>query len=744
MSTHRPIEFLGLEYVREFTAAYRTGTAQSPHIRETLCENVQFPAALVPPRPTDLLAGKRIYPEVGYSVQYGGLGYYFVSAGFDAAVAAREHSADELAEWEDLRHFWTARQTSRRCWDSFPDFVQKRLPGQYDGARSLEMPAYPLYRMAGLMPDYGKLIRLGIGGLEKEITARLGNDGDGNMVDFLHAALEAVRRLRRCIAHCQSLANRLAAAGSPHAARMECALAGLQSHAPETFHEGLQLILLTSTLTGTINFGRLDVVLGPLLCGDLDSGRLSWNAALELMRNFHTILEEEILHFDGRIIVGGRGRSHIKEADRFAMLAMETTDSLDLPLPQLTLRFHNDQDPALLQKAYGVVGRGKTFPMLYNDEVNVPAVGKAFGLDRGTAEQYLPFGCGEYMIDHQSCGTPNAIINLQRCLESAINHGKCLRSGETIGPDFGGLEEFGDFEALWDAYARTVEYFVEALGTAQSAIYRTTGEECPFSLVSLLYDDCLERGRPLFDGGIRYLGGTNETYGNINTADSLLSIRELVFEDRSCTAEELLTALRENWKGHELLRRKCRETPKFGNDDDEADACLCRVHNHICHTTTAFAPPGLHHFLVVVINNNHNTLWGKSTSASADSRAAGDPLAPGNAPGMGFDTNGLTAVLNSQAKPDPNIHAGAVQNVKLNRSLPGQHPAQYRALFDTYFRRGGTQAMITVTNRADLLAALDHPENYPHLLVRVGGFSARFTDLDRATQQEILARTEHE
>lgn len=736
MSTHITAATLGLDYVKRFTAAYREGTVLGACRREMLCEDVQFPAVLVTPRATDLLAGKRIYPEIGYSVQYGGLGYY----------ADFTRWPEEDPAWQDLRNFWELEDTTTRAVRDLDPEVRARLPHSFsDNAGHLIHPAYALYRMAGLQLDYGKLISHGIPGLENLLETLLNGARDPAAADFYQCALASIHRLRRCAEHYldDAVGLEMSYPAGPGSA-MKKSLAGLLDHAPETFHEGLQLILLVSTLTGTINFGRLDTVLGPLLCEELDRGSLTHADALALMQNFFVILEEEILHFDARIIVGGMGRNNEEAADRFALLAMETTESLSLPMPQLTLRFHAGQNPALLEKAYDVIAKGKTFPMLYNDDVNVPAVEKAFRVDEETARQYLPFGCGETMINHQSCGTPNAIINLQLCLESAINHGRSLETDRVIGPDFGDLHDHTTFDELWNAYARTVKYYLEVLAKAQDSIYRSIGRECPFSLVSVLYDDCLARGRPIFDGGIRYLGGTNETYGNNNVADSLTAIRKHLYTDHTCSASELLTALRENWSGHDLLRRRFKEAPKFGNDDDVADAMVCRVHDHVCQQTSAAATStALHHFLVVVINNNHNTIWGRCTSASADGRRHGEPLAPGNAPGAGCDRNGLTALLNSQAKPDPTILAGMVQNVKLSPSFPDHHRRLYHALFNTYFSNGGSQTMISVTSRDDLLDALEHPENHASLLVRVGGFSARFIDLDTATKQEILSRTEH-
>ncbi len=742
MTVYRDVDTLGLEYAREFTKAYKAGSAQNKYVRESLCEDVQFPKVLVSPRGTDLLCGKRLYPEVGYSPQVGGLGFYFDSGSWEGKNATCKYSEAELQEWNTLKKFWLTETTAAKCLKSFSPEIRKRIPGVYDGGKNLEYPAYALYRMSGLQINLKKLVRLGIGGLGEEVTRFLNGATDSESVAFLQSVLHSVTRIRKCVQHYIIEAQKLPE--SQKSVKMIDALSGLLEHAPATFHEGLQLVLLVETITGVINFGRLDTVLGNLLEDDLKAKRMGWEDALELMQNFYTIIEEETWHFDGRIIIGGLGRENETAADKFAMLAMETTERLNLPMPQLTLRFYQGQNEELINKAYDIIGKGKTFPMLYNDDVNVPAVEKAFKINRQTAEQCIPFGCGEYMIENRSCGTPNFIINLQMCLELAMNNGRTISSGIQYAPNYGSIKVYDNFEKLWNAYEKTVDYFLEVGALAQYQIYEVTGQECPFSLISALYDNCLEKGRSIFDGGIEFLGGTNETYGNNNTADSLTAINQLVYRQQKYSADELLTALEANWKGFETMQRAFKETPKFGNDNDIADSMQMRVHNHVCKgTRDSIINTGLHHFLVVIINNNHNTLWGKQTSASADGRNHGDPLAPGNSASAGSDRNGLTALLNSQTKPTPSIHAGAVHNVKLSSAFPIKNKDMYHALFNTYFQSGGTQMMITITNRNDLIAALEKPEKYTNLLVRVGGFSARFIDLDRATQMEVLSRTEH-
>src|SRR5689334_18934191 len=169
---------------------------------------------------------------------------------------------------------------------------------------------------------------------------------------------------------------------------------------------------------------------------------------------------------------------------------------------------------------------------------------------------------------------------------------------------------------------------------------------------------------------------------------------------------------------------------------------LERVHEHVCHAAQRQAPRvGLDSYLVVVINNSANSLMGRWTPASADGRRPGTPMSNGNAPSSGSDTQGLTALLTSLARPDPGIHAGAVQNLRFARELFATRRPEIEALLEVYFARGGTQAMITVVGRGDLERALVAPDEHRHLFVRVGGFSARFVDLPHDVQLEILQRT---
>ena len=197
-----------------------------------------------------------------------------------------------------------------------------------------------------------------------------------------------------------------------------------------------------------------------------------------------------------------------------------------------------------------------------------------------------------------------------------------------------------------------------------------------------------------------------------------------------------------NFHGFEPERRALLACAKYGNDDDEADGMLVKVHDFTCGAIREQAPRvGLHSFLAVVINNAQNTTLASWVGASADGRKAGMPMANANNPTSGADAHGITAMINSILKPSPREHAGSVQNLRFSKEAYRGDNAKVMAMLGTYFDRGGSQAMITVIGRGDLEKALREPTKYKDVFVRVGGFSARFVELPSNVQQEIIKRT---
>ncbi len=751
-----------------FTETYQKFFDAHPAVREAECLGAMFPAALSPIEQGDLLAGRFIVTPGVDKVRYkwnarkhriAALGFLPLAPGAGAAAGYYCHDEVLLKKIEDLQpdeetvgrlheilEFWKTETIHYKTRAAFPEKMAREFPSdEWLSGPANANCAYPLYRTTGPQWDWDKLMLLGLPGLRDEVLhARETGEDKG----FYDGMLRSIQVVSDCALWYAEKADAERAATVSDAREQELlemadALRGITEHAPKSLHEAMQLMLLYGNVSGAYSFGRMDEYLGDLYVQDVDSGKLSEALALALTQSLWQIINDNGAPFDNRIIIGGKGRRNEKNADRFAHVAIEATRTVLVPLPQLSLRFYKGQDPTLYECAMQSIGEGRTHPMLYNDDVNIPSVQNAMQVPECEAEQYLPYGCGEYVIYKKSIGTPSGIFNLNKILETVLRNGKETYTNRTTGIPLGHLRDFKTFDELFDAFKQNVEYWIEILADQQKLEYNVIGRECSYTLWNLLYENCVECGKNIFCGGIHHLGGTLESYGQINAANSLLAIKKLVYDEKAIDPDTLIAALDADFDGFEEIQQMLLDVPKYGNDIDEADTMAASIHEHACLATRAQAKRiGLDSYLIVVINNSANTILGRQTMASADGRNEGVYLANGNNPQSGTDTEGVTAFLSSLVHMRTDIHAGAVQNMKFSKELftPRMRP-KLDALLDTYWENGGSQAMITVVNRGDLEAALENPEAYSNLQVRVGGWSGRFVEMEKDVQQEILNRT---
>ncbi len=738
-----------LRFEIDFTAAYRKALADYSHPAriEAACLRAQFPAILHPIQDEDLIAGRIQMGLVGFGIQHqtGGFGFYINE---DKVVAELEFKAGDAKYREDLHDlltFWKSRSTNAVVLRNIPQEIRGAIFS--DNWRGMPLPASPILRMAGAYVDFDKLMRIGLPGLEAEVgEGRERAIATGGDVELFESMLDVLGLVREVCAHYQAEAlERAARAGSAVREKqlrdMARALGAIRTRAPASLLEGLQLAWIYGIMAPLIEYGRLDEYAGDLYVHDIDTGVILEEEAVELVASFFRLIDHLDCETDGRVIVGGYGRRNPVAADRFCPVAIEACRRVREVLPQFTLRFTRDTPPHVWSAATRCIEEGRTYPLLYNDEVLVPGVMKAFGVDRARAETYMPLGCGEIEFDHYSFGTPSGSMNTLKILELAIRGGFEPMTGWRLGPETKPLAECATYEEFLENYRRHLEFYIEAQAIFEKYEYGITGRIHPFMMVTMLYDGCLARGRAIFDGGCASLGGTLELYGNVNAANSLAAVRKLVFEEGRIPATRLLEAMDANFVGYARERKLLMDAPKYGNDLEYVDSILVDLHDYLSSTIQAQAPKvGLDSYLAVTINNAQNTTLGRWVGATPDGRKAGTPMANANNPAPGTDTRGITAMLNSILKPRHDNHAGMVSNIRFSRETFSGSRDKILALVGNYFDRGAAHAMITVVGRDELRDAMARPQDYRDLIVRVGGFSARFVDLKKDVQQEICDR----
>ena len=733
----------------EFTKAYKSAKNNYSHPAqlELAALKAQYPAILHPIESEDLIAGRIEFGAVGLGIQHqtGGFGFYIDESRISEAL---EHQSGSLAYREDLHEllvFWRSECTNAKVLGGMDQALKDKLPS--DDWLGQPLPAVPILRMAGSYLNFDKLVQLGLPGMRMEIAKfREKAENEGQDVILFECMLGALQLIEDvCLFYANAV--EIEANSSDSRTRKEellqiaRGLINITKEKPATMQEAMQLVWIYSLLTPQIEFGRMDVYLGDFYVNDIKSKTLTEEKALALLQSFFRLIDHLDCEVDGRVIVGGYGRRNPQNADRFCLLAIEACRSVKEVLPQFTLRFNKETPKAVWAAAMNCIAEGRTYPLLYNDEVLIPCIMKGYQVDRARAESYVPLGCGEIEFDHYSFSSPSGSLNMLKILEITMNGGIDPVSQKAFGPKVKGLAECQSFAEFYEEYQKQIDYFTDAQAEFEAYQYKKTGELHAFMYVTMLYDECCEKGKAVFNDGCASLNGTLELYGMINAADSLTAIKTLVYDQSSIKAETMQEVLRMNFQGYEKERRMMKNAAKYGNDIEEADKMASSLHNFTCESINSKAQKyHLDTNLAVVINNAQNTTLARWVGATPDGRKAGTAMANANNPAPGADCNGITAMLNSILKLRHDNHAGMVQNLRLSKELYQAGKEKVTALLENYFERGGAQLMVSVVGKDDLERAIERPEEYSDLIVRIGGFSARFVYLDKDVQKEIYER----
>lgn len=739
-----------LSFEIAFTKAYRDAVKKYTHPAqiELACLRAQYPAILHPIQDEDVLAGRVQAGLVGLGIQgqTGGYGYYIDEPRVTAALEKETGDAKYREDIHDLLIFWKTNSSNNKVLRSTPDSIKNIIFS--DNWKETPLPASPIIRMAGAYLDFDKLIWLGLPGMKKEASeyAKKAEENGGDVILFecMAGAIELMQEV--CLWYEKQARELILSAPTEkrrsQLEKMADALKGIAVHEPSSMLEALQLVWIYGIMAPLLQFGRMDEYLGDWYVHDIDNGIITEEEALEMIQSYFRQIDSLDSETDCRVIIGGYGRRNPENADRLCLVAAEACRTVKEILPQFTLRFNKETPKAVWDVCMRCIVEGRTFPLLYNDDVLVPSVMKAFGVDRKLAETYMPLGCGEIEFDHYSFGTPSGSLNTLKILELAVRGGYEPIMDWHLGCQLKPLEECESFEEFLDIYKANLEYYIQAQAVFEKYEYEITGKMHSFMYVSMLYDGVMDSGKAIFDGGCQYLAGTLELYGVVNAVNSLAAVKKLVFEEKTISAKDLHQAMDDNFYGWSALRKQLLDAPKYGNDVDEVDQIFVQLQDWICETIRRQAQKvGLASYLAVNINNKQNTTLGRWVGATPDGRKAGMPMANANNPSSGTDKNGITAMLNSILKPHHDNHAGMVQNLRISRETFEADYEKTEGLIKNYFDRGGAHLMITVVGREDLKNAMEHPEDYLDLMVRVGGLSARFVELNKDVQQEIYDRT---
>lgn len=534
----------------------------------------------------------------------------------------------------------------------------------------------------------------------------------------------------------------------------------------QSFYEALQsfwfvqLIIQLESNGHSISPGRFDMYMYPYYKKDIMAGKLTREQALELIEclwvkfnEFNKVRDEASTKAFGgypmfqNLIVGGQTSDGRDSTNELSYLCLDATENVRLPQPSLSIRFHQGTPQKFLIRSSEVAALGLGMPAMYNDHVIIPALA-ARGVTLEDARDYCIIGCVEPQKGGKTEGWHDAaFFSLAKCLELALNDGVDPLSGLQLGLRTGTIESMSTFEEVVAAYRSQIEYFVKLLVISNNSCDIAHGKICPLPFLSSMVEDCISKGKSLQEGGAHYNFTGPQGVGVANVGDAFAALKKLVYDEGAVDRKTLADALSKNWQGYENIRQiMSNQAPKFGNDDDAADELARLAARIYCEEVEKYSNPRGGRFQAGLYPVSANVPFGAVVGALPDGRLAGTPLADGVSPVSGRDLQGPTAAAKSVAKLDHEIASnGTLFNQKFHpTALRGETGyGNLASLVRTYFSLGGLHVQFNVISKEILQEAQCNPEQYRGLVVRVAGYSAFFTSLDKSLQEDIIARTEH-
>lgn len=264
----------------------------------------------------------------------------------------------------------------------------------------------------------------------------------------------------------------------------------------------------------------------------------------------------------------------------------------------------------------------------------------------------------------------------------------------------------------------------------------------PSPVYSGTISSCMERGKDIFDGGTKYHNTSIKCCGIATAVDSLLAVKELVFDRRLVTFAQLREILLANWNGHEALRRTAQASElKYGNHQPQADALASEIYRFAAGMIVGKKNHSGGVFRMGCDSITNCVVFGKRMGATPDGRLRGEPTSKNFSASTGMDRNGVTALIESVCAMDSSDFVnGAVLDILLHPSaVEGTRglEAMY-TLVETYFALGGYAIQGNVMELQQLLDAKKHPEKYPTLQVRVCGWNEYFVELSPDMQDMFI------
>jgi len=539
------------------------------------------------------------------------------------------------------------------------------------------------------------------------------------------------------------------------------------ARAPRDFREALQYywfchLAVITELNGwdAFNPGHLDQHLLPFYKKGLANGNLTAEGARELLEAFFikfnnhpappkvgvTAAESGTYTDFANINIGGLLGDGSDGSNEISHMLLDIVDEMHLLQPSTNIQLSCKNPDTLLKHALRVVRKGYGFPSIFNAEAVVQEQLRQ-GKSLEDARAGGCSGCVETGAFGKEAYILTGYFNLVKILELTLHNGKDPGTNKQISIKTGALSSLKTFDDLFQAFHRQLSHFLNIKIAGNQIIERMYAKYMPAPFLSVLTDDCIQKGKDYNAGGARYNNTFIQLVGIGSLTDSFTALKQIVFDEKIMALKDLVNILDQNFERQEPLRQRLiHRMHKYGNDDDYADGIMERIFQ-TCFTEIDGLPNTKGgHYRVEMLPTTCHIYFGSVTGAMPDGRKAGLPLSEGISPVQGADRHGPTAVFRSAAKMDHLKTGGTLLNMKFTPSLVEGDEGidKWAHLVRTYFKMDGHHVQFNIVQAETLRKAQADPEAYRDLIVRVAGYSDYFCDLSLELQEEIISRTAHD
>lgn len=591
---------------------------------------------------------------------------------------------------------------------------------------------------------YAKVLRLGFGGIRTQARQRLREvAAESEEANFLNAVIICMDGATQLVQRYEHEARRLAGECTDAARKAELRTIAdvccrIKSLPAASFHDALQLLWFAHTMVLIENYnlmalGRLDQTLLPYYRMDQQHG-VAEDSVRELLECFFIKCNDTSdLHTDNglNIMLSGVLPDGRDGTNELTWLCLDAYEHVSLTDPQINLRYHHSAPPELLDRVLSICPSGPK-PMIFNDTQIIESM-LQIGVRLEDARNYCIDACQDLMIEGKSDFYPIFAgiygIHLLTVFERIVDR----------------LPEFESFETFWkalkDEIAIDVKAYAEKANRADEILPRIS----PTPFLSATLEGCIENARDKTAGGTIYnftgfVGG-----GIVNVANSAAAIKKLVYEDKSIEAQQLVSALQNNFAEDEQMRRMLlNKAPKWGNNDEYVDQLGQELAAHFCTEVLKHRNPRGGRF-VPGFFTHHQARLGIAVRATPDGRKRGEPLAVSLSRSIGTERMGPTgAVLSASRIDQRRCPLGTSLDLIFPsaRSNGVEEREALKSVVKTYMDLGGMEFQANTLSPQLLREARQHPERHRDLVVRVWGFNAYFVTLKPEYQEDLIARAE--